>query len=239
MRGARGREALASPPCPTHGTHRTLRLAVRVSCVKMVCVMSDIRSRNWNILLYKDDPTHWSALAQIMDGSYSFCGILHDRDFWIDGESDVHSAGELKKEHYHIVLTFPNARYRSAVANELGIKENYIEACQNRSASIMYLIHDGYPDKVQYDKSEVFGPLKNLLDKLMRENNENARVLALLKLIDDCPGELNLRKLIVLACENELYGDLRRMGSWVKDLIDMHNGCVVNNDYYSSRASPK
>lgn len=200
--------------------------------------MSNPRSRNWNILLYSEDPTHWAALAQIMDGTYSFCGILHDKDVWEDGESPDHNAGDLKKPHYHILVSFPNARFRSAVAGELGIKENYVQECTDRKSAILYMIHDGFPSKYQYDKSEVFGPLKNMLDKLLREDNENARVLALIKLIDDYKGELTLRKLILLACENEMYGDLRRMGSWVKDLIDAHNGTVYNERFYSSRASP-
>ena len=82
--------------------------------------MNNERSIHWALVLYpSEDPTHKSALDFIIENYSKYAYICHDRDVLEDNS--------IKKEHYHIVVSFSNYRWRSAIANELGITENYIE----------------------------------------------------------------------------------------------------------------
>lgn len=71
--------------------------------------------------------------------------ILHDKDIDINGE--------IKKQHYHLFLKFQNPRFFKSI--RLLFKGAHIEPCISIDASINYLIHNGKPDKYQYDQREI------------------------------------------------------------------------------------
>lgn len=73
------------------------------------------RARNFNLVLYPEDETHTKAIEYI-ERNYDYAIILHDRD--------CNEYGEIKKEHYHIVLRFKNAKWNTALAEELKITVN-------------------------------------------------------------------------------------------------------------------
>lgn len=185
--------------------------------------MEKIKKRNWTMLLYPEDPTHAAAMETLAAGGYKYVAILHDKDVWQEGENENHPAGEPKKEHWHVVLKFAQARYNTAVAKELGIKENYMEACANFDAACLYLVHANAEDKHQYDPTALFGTLVSAVNKLLLDDDEGTRVLEIVKTIDAMPGRASYRDTLVWACKNGLYGEFRRLGSGVKWLIDEHN----------------
>lgn len=81
---------------------------------------------------------------------------LHDKDVYEkDADDGSHKKGDLKKPHYHFVCHFPNARYFSSIAKELGVPENTIRKCNNLYKAYVYLWHMLDPDKYPYDKSIV------------------------------------------------------------------------------------
>lgn len=190
--------------------------------------MGNIKKRNWTMLLYPEDPTHKAAMETLAAGGYKYVAILHDQDTWGEGESDKYAAGEPKKEHWHVVLKFPQARYNTAVAKELGIKENYMEACANFDAACLYLVHANAEEKHQYDPAALFGTLVSSVTKLLHDDDEGTRVLEIVKCIDANPGRASYRDTLVWACKNGLYGEFRRLGSGVKWLIDEHNDDLEN-----------
>lgn len=185
--------------------------------------MDNPRSRNWCMVLYPEDSTHADCMEFLKREGWQYAAILHDRDFWEEGESENHVAGELKKPHWHVVICLKNPQYRNGLAKELGIKPNYLEVCRGRDNALLYLVHDGYPDKFQYDTSDVFGSLAPNLEKLLLCEDEGERVMTILKILDSFPGLVTYRKLLEKAIENKLYGDFRRMGSGVRSLIEEHN----------------
>lgn len=189
-----------------------------------------VRSRNWNLVLYPEDETHLAAMCKLGKG-YQFVAIKHDKDTWEDGESPQHAAGEPKKEHWHVVLKFPQARWQKAVADELGIAENYLEQCRSFDASALYLTHNGFPTKHQYDPEEMFGPLVPAALKLLEADvDQNVRVRNLLELIKAQERIMDMWDLIELACDNGMYGDLIRMGSIASELLRIHNRRLLNPD---------
>lgn len=185
--------------------------------------MEKIKKRNWTMLLYPEDDTHKNAVETLAAGGYKYVAILHDSDVWSEGESEKYAAGEPKKEHWHVVLKFPQARYNTAIAKELGIKENYLEACANFDAACLYLVHANAEEKHQYDPALLFGTLVSNVTKLLQDDDEGTRVLEIVKNIDTNPGRASYRDVLVWACKNGLYGEFRRLGSGVKWLIDEHN----------------
>ena len=185
--------------------------------------MEKIRKRNWCMVLYPEDPTHVEAINRLYSCGYKYVAILHDCDTWDEGESETHSAGEPKKEHWHVVLKFTQARWNTAIAEELGIAPNYLEPCSNFDAACLYLVHANHEKKYQYDSAALFGTLVSHVNKLLLDDDEGARILEIVKEIDACPGRAKYRDILVWACNNGLYGEFRRLGSGVKYLLDEHN----------------
>lgn len=74
--------------------------------------------------------------------------IIHDKDLL--------ESGELKKKHFHCVLTFSNATTSQVVANIMNVEEQYINKIRTTTKSAMlYLVHRNNPEKYQYNASEV------------------------------------------------------------------------------------
>ena len=174
------------------------------------------RSRNWVMLLYPDDFHHVIA-RDILDRGYKYVGILHDKCLDEDGKQ--------KKAHWHFVLKFPQARWKSAIAAELGIEPNYLQVCSSLAGAYCYLVHDGLPKETQYPHSDMFGPLYTEACKaLEKETDQNMRILSILDLIDsEKDGNLDERKLLQMACEAGLVGDFIRLGGLISKLIEIHN----------------
>lgn len=184
-----------------------------------------MRDRKYVAVLYPDDPTHVECMERLKTRGFNFAACLHDSDIYETGEH----AGELKKPHWHVVLRFKNAVWNTSIADQLGIKPNYIEACDNFDRALEYLIHFGWPDKHQYDIDSVFGPLKARVVTLVSDTDESTRVLNLVDIIENSPGPIGYTELIKKAVNAGLYGDLRRMGTFAVGLIREHN-----YEYYRS-----
>lgn len=177
------------------------------------------RDRKFVAVLYPEDASHVECIEKLKTGGYNFAAILHDKDVYEDGDHK----GEMKKPHWHIVLRFKNAVWNTAVAKELGITSNYLEACKNVDASLLYLVHYGNDDKAQYNYEDVFGPLRLKLSTLLSDTDEGTRVLNLVQIIEDSPGPIGYTELIKKAVSAGLYADLRRMGTFAVGLIREHN----------------
>lgn len=177
------------------------------------------RDRKFVAVLYPEDDTHVAAIETLMSGGYNFAAILHDSDVYEDGENK----GELKKPHWHIVLRFKNAVWNTAIAKELGITPNYLEACKDVDASLLYLVHYANPEKHQYEYEKVFGPMKTKLATLLSDTDEGTRILNLVDIVESSPGPISCSELLKKAVAAGLYADLRRMGHLATCLVREHN----------------
>ena len=182
-----------------------------------------IRDRKFCALLYPEDPTHAAAIEKLKTGGYNFAAILHNKDVYEDGENK----GQIKKPHWHVVVKFTNAVWRNATAKSLGIEPNYLQQCSNVDAALLYLVHEGHPEKHQYDIEEVFGTLKTKLASLLRDDDESTRALTIYELIRSNPNVVTYTDIFEKACKGGLYSDFRRMGAGVSYLIREHNDEVL------------
>lgn len=116
------------------------------------------RSRVHMLLLYPENEQHQKAFEKITK-TYDYAAILHNKDYFTEGEKK----GELKKEHWHIVLRFNQAVWSTAICKDLDIEHNYIENVKRFDNALQYLIHYNDTDKAQYTVDEVQGNLKQKL----------------------------------------------------------------------------
>lgn len=190
--------------------------------------MEKIKTRTYCMVLYpEEDLSHLFALRKLETNGYSYCAIDHDKDTYDDYDNcELEKIGTLKKKHTHVYIRLKSPRFAEPLADELGIKSNYLQVCRDSKSAMLYMLHDGYPNKYQYDVEAVYGSLKVEVAKLLVNEDEGSRVLKVLDLLDTMPVPCTYRKFLVAVCNNNLYGEVRRMGSFVKYLIEEHNGGV-------------
>ncbi len=188
--------------------------------------MDKFRARNFCAVLYPEDETHAMALSLLAQG-YKYAAILHDRDVYdADDTDDDALVGQPKKAHWHIIIKFPQARWNTAVSQELGITENYLQKCNSVDDYLVYMVHYELPHKAQYDKSEVFGTMDtDLARALAKVKTPDEKALEVIDIIDGL-GFCDMRSVIVECAKAGRFGELRQMGSWVPYLIACHNELI-------------
>lgn len=175
------------------------------------------KSRNFNLLLYpQEDETHRKAFDYIKK-NYDYAMICHDKD--------LNEFNELKKEHYHFVIRFDNPKWNTALADELGIKSNYIEESRSLKRSLLYLIHYYDDNKYQYDVSSVSGSLTNRLYEFMSnlDKSSSEKFQELMKYIDDYEGELTPATFVRYSVSVGYLDLIRRNWNQFIVIINDHN----------------
>ena len=186
------------------------------------------RSRTFDLLLYDEDETHKAALDKLATG-YKYIAIKHDKDTWGEDDKlpDGVQVGDLKKSHWHAIVKFPQARWNTAVASELGIALNYIQKCVSYDGSLLYLIHRGLPDKHQYDPSECIGTLIKDLEKAMdNEADTDEKMQDVIDILDD-KEYWTMRRFLEEAISRKRGGMALRMAGLLSVLISEHNNSYV------------
>lgn len=180
--------------------------------------MNNERSLHWCLVLYpSEDPKHQLALDYIIENYSKYAFIKHDKDFLDDNT--------IKKEHFHIVVSFSNYRWKNAISNELGITPNYIEKVRNLENALKYLVHYNNSNKYQYNIDEVIGPLKVKLESYInnQDKTESEKVLELLEYIESSDNYLKVSEFIKFVCSLNLYDIYRRSATTFMKLIEEHN----------------
>lgn len=141
------------------------------------------RARDFVLLLYPENTDHSLAYLKLTSYQYSSLGILHDKDTYTEDKLDketgevIHQAGDLKKDHYHFIVRFPNPRYIKAVAEELNIEAHLIDFLDSSFVQYAeYMLHWGKHSgagKYTYDTVDFVGTLAGLAkEKLINEPKE-------------------------------------------------------------------
>jgi len=179
--------------------------------------MEKYRCKNFNLVLYEEDETHAKALEKIKT-SYDYAMICHN----LDADEKT---GELKKEHYHVVIRFKNAKWNTALAEELGIAPNYIEESRSLKRSLLYLIHHYEPEKHQYPIDCVQGPLKKRLKEFItnEDKSESEKVLEIFEEIDNFDDFIEYKVFVKHIAKIGYWDVLRRSSSIILRYLDLHN----------------
>lgn len=106
----------------------------------------NVKSRCWTFLVYPESaPENWEDLLM----GLTYCYKLHDCDV-------VKSTGELKKDHFHVVMKFEGPTTYNTV-KELTDRLNspIPQPVKSLRGMIRYLIHADNKDKYQYKREDI------------------------------------------------------------------------------------
>lgn len=184
---------------------------------KSLSESGNYRSRLHALLVYPDDPKSGEILENLK--SFEHLIILHDRDKDKDGKP--------KKPHYHVVIRYKNATWRSAVSKELSIPVNYIQQVRNEEAMLCYLIHFREENKFQYSLDDVTGSLSfhARLKKLVEndQTTESDKVGELICFIQNWEGNMRVIDLSLYCAQNGRWDIFRRSGSIFLEILREKN----------------
>lgn len=183
------------------------------------------KSRVFSLELYPEDNSHMIILDYIKN-NFEYAYILHDKDIH---ENDVvnengeliHKKGDIKKPHYHVLITFKNPRYVDKLKEELNLK--HIESA-NFYAYSRYLIHLGYPQKFQYKRQDIITNIDLRIDNALKRDynsdEQDARIL-LDFIFKKCnEGFLTFRTLTEFAMENDCLRELQKKSYFYNQFCD-------------------
>lgn len=191
--------------------------------------MSEEKKSRWfNLLLYPDNPAHNLAIIQLQTTKYMACGICHNQDCYTD-DSESHSAGELKKAHFHFILRCKNPRYKSGVAKELGIEVRFIDETASIKGSAKYLLHFGDDSKYQYSPDDLVGCLKGEVFKILSADDKPSETecyFMVRDFINTFDKVVDVPIVFDYCAYNGIYSFARRNLGVIRELCYSHNAKV-------------
>lgn len=103
-----------------------------------------LKYRHFIVLLYEDTTSYdFETVLRVCKSQKKWAYIKH-----------MPESNE-KKEHFHVILSFENAKSKTTLANQLGIPENFIDPIKSFRTICRYLIHKDDEDKYQYSLEQV------------------------------------------------------------------------------------
>lgn len=110
----------------------------------------DSRARPWAAVVYPDSaPENWRDILDELHVEWAE-SPLH--------EFDTNATGELKKPHYHIVLSFEGKKSFEQVSALLAPLHCPIpQRCHSLRGAVRYMAHMDNPEKYQYDPAQIVG----------------------------------------------------------------------------------
>lgn len=184
------------------------------------------RSRVHMLLLWTDNETHVAAMKKIKQ-SYDYAAVLHNKDKLEDGSP--------KKEHWHVVVRFQQAKWNTAICKELGIEERWIEDVKKFDNALQYLIHYNDSDKAQYTTDEVFGSLKTKLVESINkvEKSEGEKVSEMIEAITNSEHRWSITEFAKYCAKNGYWAEFRRSGAIFCKIIEEHNNDISSRVHES------
>lgn len=110
----------------------------------------DDRARTWAAVIYPDSaPSNWKELLDEQHIPWA-CSPLH--------EFDTNATGEVKKAHWHIVLSFDGKKSFEQICAILApLNAPIPQRCHDVRGIVRYFAHLDNPEKHQYSVSDIEG----------------------------------------------------------------------------------
>ena len=108
----------------------------------------DNRARTWAAVIYPDSaPKNWKELLDDQHIAWA-CSPLH--------EFDTNATGEVKKAHWHIVLSFDGKESYEQICDILApLNAPIPQRCHDLRGMVRYFAHLDNPEKHQYNVAEI------------------------------------------------------------------------------------
>lgn len=177
------------------------------------------RYHTFEIILYKDNLIHITLIDYIRS-HFKYALILHNKDLKDDNTP--------KKEHYHVLIYYENAKTESAVRrffsdNQLIDNVTLINYKNDLKAAVRYLIHIENNDKAQYQKEDIESnfEIDSYFNNLI--SNETLDITYIISIIRSYEEPITKHFMFDEILNNNLWATYRRNYSIIKDLIEEHN----------------
>lgn len=110
--------------------------------------MAIVKKRNWAFVLYPDSaPEDWRERLQ-QTGLTCAVSPLHDRD--------TNPTGELKKEHWHVIISYSGPTSYNVVKKLTdSLNAPIPQPLEQVRGYYRYLTHKDNPEKAQYDEADI------------------------------------------------------------------------------------
>ena len=110
--------------------------------------MKNMKKRNWAFVLYPESaPENWKELLQ-QTGLGIAISPLHNKD--------INPTGEVKKAHYHIILTYDGpTTYNNVRSLTESLGQPIPQPLEQVRGYYRYLTHKDNPEKAQYDDKDI------------------------------------------------------------------------------------
>lgn len=104
--------------------------------------------RAWNFIVYPESaPENWKSILSEHHVAFSV-SPLH--------EFDVEPTGEIKKPHWHVVITFEGKKsYKQVLDLIAPLNCSFPVVCLSIRGTVRYFAHLDNPDKYQYNPAEI------------------------------------------------------------------------------------
>lgn len=132
---------------------------------------------------------------------------------------DLKEDGTPKKDHYHFIVYFDNARSLDSVSKIFELEKNYIEIKNSVKGSVEYLIHKNHKDKAQYSPDEVKGNLKSFLQDKTSERDDLIQIFSFI----DNQKVIYIYNLVQFCLKNNVWSSYRRNALIINRYFDEHN----------------
>lgn len=186
--------------------------------------MTNPRGKLFCFILYPENENHQRVITLLKE-RYNILGIFHDRDVWEETDEEKGQIeGEPKKPHHHIMVKFENARYKNALAKELGCESNLIQKIGSFKSMAIYFLHRDYPQKAQYKPSELYGLLIDDAMKCLGRSEEDVQVLEIISFLKELNHYLTFPEFIEWICTHGYWSTYRRSASTIERIYYFYQG---------------
>lgn len=132
--------------------------------------------------------------------------------YFIRHYADLNENGELKHDHYHLIIKLPKRIRKSTLirvlASQLNINDNLITAdiLYNKRMSVRYLIHLDDPNKYQYSECQIFTNNDEALFNYLHYDIENLDTDRLIDVVIKCNfNKIEIMRVLGLKIYNQYW----------------------------------
>ena len=181
--------------------------------------MENKKYRNYEIILYPENQEHIDVLYKVKK-DFKYAYILHNKDRKDDGE--------LKKEHWHVLVFLDNQKTISAFSKMFGLQDSkhLIQIVRDKKKAIRYLIHVDNDEKESYDVEDIITniDIANYFSNL--QSDESVDIDNMFSFIDEYQGYLSYRTFFRFVRDSNIWSNYRRNQFAINKLIDEHNSSL-------------
>lgn len=163
--------------------------------------VKNVKKRNWAFVLYPESaPENWKELLQLT-GLQCAISPLHNKD--------IDPNGEVKKEHYHIILCYSGPTSYNVVKGLTdSLNQPIPQALEQIRGYYRYLTHKDNPDKYQYDEKDIESLNGfNIYDFIELTRSEVGEIKRMLHCLIRKENFIEYADLLDYLLDNEMYSE--------------------------------